>query len=104
MIDDRVDRDGGFTGLAVADDQLTLAAADRHHRVDRLETGLKRLFHGLTVDDAGSDTLDRKVRVGNDLAGFVDRIAESVDNAADHRVADGHAHDAAWCVLLRRLL
>ena len=29
LIDDRVDGDGGLAGLAVADDQFALAAADR---------------------------------------------------------------------------
>ena len=29
LIEDRVDGDGGLAGLAVADDQLALAAADR---------------------------------------------------------------------------
>ncbi len=43
LVDDRVDRDGGLAGLAVADDQLALAAADRDHRVDGLEAGLQRL-------------------------------------------------------------
>src|SRR5690606_7806450 len=40
LVDDRVDGDGGLAGLAVADDQLTLAAADRDHRVDGLVAGL----------------------------------------------------------------
>ena len=45
LIDDGVDCDRGLAGLAVADDQLTLAAADRDHGVDRLQTGLDRLGH-----------------------------------------------------------
>ena len=53
LVDDRVDRDGRLAGLAVADDELTLAAADRRHRVDRLDAGLERLVHGLAADDAG---------------------------------------------------
>ena len=36
LVQDRVQRDGGLTGLAVADDQLALAAADRDQRVDGL--------------------------------------------------------------------
>src|SRR5690606_22505372 len=43
LIEDRVDGDGGLAGLAVADDELALAAADRDQGVDRLEAGL----HGL---------------------------------------------------------
>src|SRR3954462_14181292 len=58
LVDDRVDRDSRLTGLAVADDQLPLAPADGNHRVDSLETCLKRLLHRLTVNNTGSDTLD----------------------------------------------
>src|SRR5262245_44389387 len=61
LVDDRVERDGGFTGLAVADDQFSLAATYRDHRVNRLETRLKRLFHSLAVNDTGRDALDRHV-------------------------------------------
>src|SRR4029078_4619561 len=95
LVDDRVDRDGGFAGLSVADDQLTLAAADRHHRVDRLQTGLERLFHRLAGDDSGSDALDRVVLIGDDVAFTVDRVAEGIDDAADQGIAHRHAHDAA---------
>src|SRR5687767_2787367 len=52
LIDDRVDSDSGLAGLAVADDQLALAAPDGNHAVDRLQTGLKRFFHRLARDDA----------------------------------------------------
>src|SRR6185503_2566653 len=46
LIDDGVDRDGGLARLAVTDDELALAPADRHHAVDRLEAGLERLLDG----------------------------------------------------------
>src|SRR3546814_12684808 len=36
LVDDRVDRQRGLAGLTIADDQLALTAADRHHRVDGL--------------------------------------------------------------------
>ena len=58
LIDDGVERDGGLAGLAVADDQLALAAADRNHGVDGLDAGLQRLLHRLAVDHAGRDALD----------------------------------------------
>jgi hypothetical protein len=60
LIDDRVDGDGGLARLTVADDQLALAAADRHHAVDRLQPGLQRLLHRLPIDDAGREALDRQ--------------------------------------------
>ena len=34
LVQDGVDGDGRFAGLAVADDQLALTASDRHHRVN----------------------------------------------------------------------
>ena len=40
LVDDRVHRDGGLAGAAVADDQLALAAADGRHRVDGLDARL----------------------------------------------------------------
>src|SRR5690606_6588688 len=43
LVDDRVDRDGGLAGLAVADDELALAAADGDHAVDGLDARLERL-------------------------------------------------------------
>src|SRR3546814_6326522 len=38
LVNEGIDGDGGLAGLAVADDQLALAAADGHERVERLET------------------------------------------------------------------
>src|SRR5690606_3001960 len=59
LIDHRVDRHRGLAGLAVADDQLALAAADRGHRVDRLVAGLDRLVDRLAPDHARGHALDR---------------------------------------------
>src|SRR5690349_23510423 len=50
-----VDGDGGLARLAVADDQLALATADRGHRVDRLDAGLQRLVHGLATHDRSEE-------------------------------------------------
>ena len=94
-VDDGVERDGGLAGLAVADDQLALAAADGDHAVDGLESGGHGLAHGLAIDDAGSEALESNKFVGGDRAFVVDGMAERIDHAADHGVADGHAHDAA---------
>ena len=52
LVEDRVDGDGRLAGLAVADDQLALAAADRDHGVDRLDAGLQRLVDRLPFGDA----------------------------------------------------
>ncbi len=93
LVDDRVDGDGGLARLAVADDQLALAAADRHHRVDRLEAGLHRLLDRAAVDDAGREALDLAELLRGDRALAVDRLAERVDDAADQLFADRHRDD-----------
>ena len=94
VVDDRVDADRRLAGLAVADDQLALATADVRHGVDRLDAGLHRLLHRLTVHHAGGLELRRAGLVGVDVALAVERAAERVDDAAEQRVADGHLKQA----------
>src|SRR5688572_29969070 len=95
LIDDRVHRNCGLAGLAVADDQLALSAADRHHRIDGFETCLQRLAHWLAIDDARRNAFDwhEGFRRNGTLA--VDRLAERIDDAAEQLFADRHGNDAA---------
>ena len=96
LIQDRVDGDGRFPGLPIADDELALAAADRHHRVDRLQPGLQRLLHALAIDNArapGARSGENCLVRNRTLA--VDRRAEGVDDAAEQLFADRHRDDAA---------
>src|SRR3954453_3303549 len=95
LIDDRVDGDRGLAGLTIADDQLALSAADGNHRVDRFESGLQRLLDRLAVDDARRETLDRVALVRVDRTLAVNRHAERVHDAADHRLSDRDRHDDA---------
>src|SRR5204863_5297720 len=95
LVDDRVQRDGGLTGLAVADDQLALPTADRDHGVERLDAGLHGHVHRLARNHARRDALDGPRGRRRDRALAVDRLAERVHHAADHRVADRHLDDAA---------
>ena len=95
LIDDGIGRDGGLAGLAVADDQLTLATADGDHRVDGLDAGLQRNADAFAFDDAGSRGFDRAVLLGVDGAFAVNGHAQRVDDAADHGLAHRHGHHAA---------
>ncbi len=95
LVDEGVDRDGGLAGLAIADDQLALAAADGDEGVERLEAGLHRLVHRLARDDARRLHLDAHALLGDDRALAVDRVAETVDDAAEQALADGDVHDRA---------
>ena len=93
MVNDRVERDGGLSGLAVADDQLALAAADRNHRIDGLDSGLQRLLYRTAVDHARGDDFHRPGLVGRDRTFAIDRLAQGVHHAADETFADGDRHD-----------
>jgi hypothetical protein len=95
LVDDRVDRERGLAGLAVADDELALAATDRHHRVDRLVAGLHRLADRFAVDDARGHALDGRRARGVDRTLAIDRPAKRIDHAAEELAAHGHLEDAA---------
>ena len=85
--------DGGLAGLAVADDQLALAAADRDQGVDRLQAGLHRLVHRLARDDARRLDVDAAALGRLDRALAVDRLAQRVDDPAQQALADRHVDD-----------
>src|SRR5690606_19315125 len=78
LVEDRVDGDRGLTGAAVADDQLTLATADRRHGVDRLDAGLQRLLHGLPLDDRGGLQFEGAQLLVLDRALAVEGLAQGV--------------------------
>ena len=95
LVDDRVDADGGLAGLAVADDELALAAADRRHRVDGLDAGLQGLADALALHHGGGLQLEDTPLLRLDVAEAVDRVAQGVDDPAQEPVADGHREDLA---------
>ena len=103
LVEDRVDRDGRLADAAVADDELTLATADRYEGVDSLDACLQRLLDRLAVCDARCRVLDRTRLCRLDLALAVNWTAESIDDAADHGLADRDLHDAARALDLRAL-
>jgi len=95
VVDDRVDRDRRLAGLAVADDQLALAAADGDHRVDRLQAGLHRFCHRLALHDARRLELGG-ARLGRvDVALAVERAPERVDDAPEQLLAYGDLQQRA---------
>src|SRR4029450_441166 len=95
LVQDGVERDRSLAGLAVADDQLALAAADRDQRVDGLQARRHRLMHRLARNDAGRLDVDTHALVGLDRTLAVDRVAQRVDDAAEQALADRGIHDGA---------
>ncbi len=88
VVDDRVDRDRRLAGLTVADDQLSLAAADRDHPVDRHQPRLHRLGDRLTLDHARRLELGGAGLRRGDLTLVVERAAERVDQAPQQLLSD----------------
>src|SRR6202171_4585011 len=95
LVQDGVERDCGLAGLAVADDQLALAAADRDQRIDRLQPGRHRLVDRFARDDAGRPDVEAHPLVGLDRALAVNGITERIDDAAEQALADGGIDDGA---------
>src|SRR3990172_7996817 len=75
---------------AGADDELALPAADRDHRVDRLDAGLERLLDRLAPDDPRGLDLDAAEFLRLEGAPSVDRLPEGVQDASDQGVPDRH--------------
>src|SRR5262245_46580149 len=95
LIEDGVEDERRLAGLAVADDQLALAAADRDQSIDRLETGRHRLMHRLARDDPRRLDVDPPPLLRRDRSLAVDRIAERIDHPAEQLLADRHLDDGA---------
>ena len=88
LVEDRVERNGRLAGLAVADDEFALAAADGEHGIDGQKSRLHGLVDRLAVDDAGGGSFNGVIiRFGN-FALAVDRRAERIDHAAEKRISD----------------
>ena len=90
LVEDRVHRNGGLAGLAVADDQLPLAPADGDHGVDGQDTGLQGNIHRLPGDHAAGLMLNGTGLRGLDGAEAVNGLAQHIHHTADQTVAYGH--------------
>jgi hypothetical protein len=95
LVDDGVDGDRRLSDLSVADDELTLAASDRRHGVDRLDAGVERLLDRLPLHDAGRLHLDPSQLGSLDGTLAVDRLPERVDHPTEQRLADRDLEDSA---------
>ena len=95
LIDNRIDRDGGFTGTTVTDDEFALAAADRDHGIDGHDTGEQRLVHGFAGHDARRDALDGIGFFSVDWAFAIDGVTQRVNDATEEGFANGHREELA---------
>ena len=95
LVQDSVHCDSGLTRLTVTNDQLTLTTADRHHGVDRLDTGLQRLGHRLTPDHARCNFFDFVGQLVTQRTFAVDRLTQGVNDTTLQLRTDRHFQNAA---------
>ena len=72
---------------SVADDQLTLTAADGEHGVDSQNTGVQRGVHALALQNTGCLLLNGVVAFGLNGAFAVDGLAQRADNTTQKSIA-----------------
>ena len=95
LVEDGVDRNGGLARLAVAENQLALAAPDGNERIDNFEAGLERHGDGRAVHDGRGGAFDGQALAGDHRSLAIERPAERIDDASEQSVANGHVHDPA---------
>ena len=95
LVEDSVDRNGGFSRLPVTENELALAPADRNERIDNCQSGLERHGDGRAVHDGGGGAFDRQALARSHRALAIERPTERVDDASQQLVADDHIHDPA---------
>ena len=88
LVEHGVQGNGGLAGLTITNDQLTLTTADGHHGVDGLKTSLYRLVDGVAGENAGGLELSTALLRCLDGALAIDGVAESVDDTAQHSLAN----------------
>src|SRR5210317_1424447 len=81
---DCIDTESSLTNLTIADNQLTLALANRSHRINRFGAGIHRLMDTLSGDNAGSQNLDLGGMLGIDRPLAVNWKTDTVNDAAFH--------------------
>ena len=94
LVDDGVYGYGCLSGLAVADYELALPAADRNHRIYCLDAGLEWFVHGFAEDYSRGLALKRhQDAFSADFAKPVERRADRVHNPADKSFARRNGGD-----------
>ena len=93
LVQDRVNGDGGLTGLTVADDEFALATANWGHGVNSLNTSLEWLAYRLASSDTRGLNFHTTLFGANQWALAVDWLAQCVHHATEQCVTNGHRQD-----------
>ena len=95
LIQNGIRGNGGFPGLAVADDQLPLPPANGNHRVNGFNAGLQRLRHRLPLNNAWGLVLHRTHPGSLHRPSAVNGIAQGIHYPANELLAHRHRQHLA---------
>src|SRR5262249_4332205 len=104
LIDDGIDTDCRLARRTVTYDQLTLATANRNHRVNRHDACLHRLCDGAAPNDAWSKFLDRIGDVALYRSLAINWLSERIHNSPEQTFADRYLEKFACSADLVPLL
>ena len=97
LIYDGIDSDSGFTGLPVANNQLTLATANGDHGINSFQACLEWFFNRLTKNNPGGFPLEWHLETFARNGSFtVKGFAQGIDNPAQNAFA---CHNGSNAVL-----
>ncbi len=93
LVQDRIKRHGCFTCLAVTNNQLTLATANRDQGVNGFDTSRHRLVNRFTGHNARRFNVCNTACFGFDRAFAVDRVTQTVNYTTKKRITRRNVHN-----------
>ena len=93
LVQDGIKSNGGFTGLSITNDQLSLTSTNWDQGVDGLQTRLHWLVDGFSGNDTWGFDVDSSSFFGVDWAFAVDGVTEWIDNSSEEFWSDWDVDD-----------
>ena len=95
LVDDGIDGNGGLACLSVTNDQLSLSSSDGHQSVDCFQSGLHRLVHRFSGDNARGLYFNSLSLGSFDWAETINRVSEGVKHTTQHLLSNRDVDDGA---------
>ena len=83
LVQDGVHSDRGFTGLTIADDQLSLTLTNWEHRINGQDSRIHGFIDRLPVNDPGSILFNCSIVVGMNRAFPIHWFSKGIDHSPD---------------------
>jgi hypothetical protein len=93
LVQDGIKSNGGFTGLSITNDQLSLTSTDWDQRVDGFQTRLHWFVDGFSGNNTWGFDVDSSSFFGIDWSFAVDGVSEWIDNSSEKFWSDWDVDD-----------